>query len=382
MKIPSYGKKFYVILLLMFLFFLLFTLLSSTPFLSGFMFIKEFDAVSKVVLFTSLISLGLLLVTYTEMISRKTNELLEKIRKRKYIHREKDEELYEMNTETKSYVIVSKSGHDKKRYKGFYLAPSELSPLSAYCLPSSTTSRLKELGVDPSNSPIIYLQHRDKQYTIYLFSHEYAHHYFWKELYSSILEDIKELRLRFSELNSRFNELYEKFHSRKEEDIKDKVRSLSRMLYYVDREIELLKSGVLPGLREYSEEHSMITSILVFLQYLKEGKVKRDEVTTIIQKMIKTYTSPEIDSSYTHAIEDLFGNFSDKDPIWYLTKELMYGTYDRKLTEIVDSLMSKLEKKRKEIIEKAKIEIQKEVLEAKSKLSMIERELYELNKQN
>lgn len=387
MEVSSSGKNFYIILLLIFIIFLLFALLSFTPSVSGsFLFFKEFDIIIRIAPFMFLIVLGILFLTYNEMVSKKTDELLDKMRKRKYIHKEDDEELYKMDNENPElYVIVKKVEPKKKEYRASHISPGEIqSSIAAYHTSSSMLSKgLEKLSIDPSKSSLIILEHKDELYTAYLFSHEYAHRWLWEKLSTSISEQLKKLRSRLSELNNKFNELSERFYSRINEDTREKIRSLSRLISYVDREIELVKAGtVVSDLRKYHEEHSMITSILVLLQYLKEGKLKRDEVTTIMKKMIKTYTSSEIEPSYTYAIKDIFGNFSEKDPIWNLTQKLMYAPYDnKKITEIANYLINKLEEKRKEVLERAESEIQKGVSETEAKLNLIERELYELYKQ-
>jgi hypothetical protein len=381
----EYNRKFFSILLA-FIFFLLLSLIIFTPSLRGmFVSFRDFGMTTRVTTFIFLIVfivLGTLLVTYSEMISKKTDELLEKIRKKKYIRREEEEELYKIgNEKPEVYVVVRKVGGKEKYYKAYQTSPSDVSLV--YYTPSSMPSKLSESGIDVSKSSLIYLEHRDKLHTIYLFSHEYAHHLFWKELYASTSEEMKRLRLKLSELNNKFNELSGKSFSQKDENTKEKIRSLSRLLFYASREVGLLEALALPSsLREYHEEHSMIASLLTLLQYLKEGKLKKGEVATIIQKMIKTYTSPDIEVSYTYAIKDIFGNFNKKNPIWDLTRKLMYVPYgDKKTREIVDSLMNRLEEKKREIIERAKAEVQKGVSKAKKQLSMIERELYELNEQ-
>jgi hypothetical protein len=367
--------------------FLLFTLLSFSTSLTGlFVFFRNFAIVTRIAPFMFLIVLGILLVTYNEMVSKRIDELLEKMRKRKYIHKEDDEELYKIDNESPElYVLVKNARSNKKEYRAFHISPGESSSsASAYYTSSSMLSKgLDKLGIDPSKSSLIVLEHKDELYTTYLFSHEYAHRWLWEKLYASISEQLKKLRSRLSELNNKFNELSKRFYSQLNENAREKIRSLSRLIYYVDREIELLKAGTVPSsLREYHEEHSMITSILVLLQYLKEDKLKRDKVTTIIQKMIETYTSSEIEPSYTYAIKDLFGNFSEEDPIWNSTRKLMYAPYDdEKTMGIVNYLISRLEGKRIEVIEKAEAEIQKGVSETEAKLNMIERELYELIKQ-
>jgi hypothetical protein len=332
-----------------------------------------------------LIVLGILFVTYNEMVSKKTDELLEKIRKRKYIHKEGEEYLYRLDEENPElYVLVKKVKPNKEKYRACYLSPGGISPVSLSYISSSMLNKgLEKLGIDLSKSSVIYLEHKDEPYTTYLFSHEYAHRWLWEKLYTSISEKLKKLRSRLSELNNKFNELSERFYSQINEDTREKMRSLSISISYLDEGIELLKAGTIPSsLRKYHEEHSMITSILVLLQYLKEGKLKRDKVTAIMQKMIKTYTSSEIEPSYTDAIKDLFGDFNEKDPIWDLTRKLMYAPYDdEKTMGIVNYLISKLEEKRREVIEKAEAEIQEGVSETEAELNKIERELYELSEQ-
>jgi hypothetical protein len=322
--------------------------------------------------------LGILLVTYAEMVSKKTDELLKKMRKRKYIRREENEELYKIDNEKPEIYVIVKKFEPYKGYSGFYITPTKYSSSTDAYYASSPT--LDKSGIDPSKSSIIGVEHKDELSMANIFSHEYAHHLFWKEIHTSISEELKELRSKFSELNEKFNELSKSLYSQMDEDTRKMIDYLSEKISFADREIELLKAGRMPSsLKEYNEKHSMITELLVLLQYFKEGKTRRDEVKTIIQEMIRTYTSPAVEPIYKYAIRDIFGNFSEKDLIWDLTQKLMYAPYDdEKTREIANYLISKLEEKRREVIEKAKSEIQKGVSQVKTILYWIERDLYEL----
>jgi Tfp pilus assembly protein PilO len=353
---------------------------SSTSLTGLFSFFKDFNIIIRIAPFIFLIVLGILLVTYAEMVSKKTEELLEKMRKKEYTRREEfdNEELYEIDNEKSELHVIAKKIEPYKGYSGLYIPPTKYSSSAISYYASS--SILDKSGIDARESSIIVVDYKDELHTSNTFSHEYAHHLFWKEIQASISEELKELRAKFSQLNEKFDELSKSLHSQMNEDTRKMMDYLSKTISFADREIELLKAGRIPSsLREYNEEHSIITELLVLLQYFKEGKARRDEVKTIIQEMIRTYTNPAVEPIYKYAIRDIFGNFSEKDLIWDLTQKLMYAPYnDEKTKEIANYLISKLEEKRREIIEKAKSEIQKGVSRVKTILYWIERDLYEL----
>ena len=292
--------------------------------------------------------------SYLEYINFGVEKILEKIRSRDFIKRDNGSKLYMIYLfDDKLFVELNEISTWGYGLNAYY-AP----PISNIALEKIEKWDLVDRGVG-----FIVIDGYSSVYSdvklSYCFSHELAHHYFFKEVFDPFIK----LYFKMDELEKKILLSKGMLYGGKDEG---KYRNHDK-----EMEIYRIKNDLIYDIRELQrkilieiEEHAIATSLLYFLNCVKENTCTKSHASSEINKILYNYNKSLdiVDDedlalrvfSFMRAVEDIFDYFKEESTFWNYIKNFIANPYRKDVNDKAELAMKEVWSKIERVLERSK----------------------------